>query len=78
MKSWLDALIEFGENKELGECPICKTQTLRIAAVDVSMGMGYGAVWCAHCKHAYRLSRIAIDDNFEIVSRLPNDLIFDN
>ena len=62
------------------KCPVCGGELKdNYIELDRQEQLGWGALWCAHCKSAIALSRVLLRDDElrrKIVAELPPDLHF--
>ena len=80
MKKWMQALLSLVKGNK-ARCPHCGSDNIDYGYVILNKKQksGYGAVWCNDCRHAFPLSRVAIqnkEDEKKIVPDLPKDIVF--
>lgn len=74
---WLKNLESIAKNHKSGLCPICgsKETDFGYSIIDPKSRMGYGAVWCNSCRHAFHISRVEVKDEKHI-KEIPHNLIY--
>ena len=78
IQKWVKALVGLRDGKG-ATCPNCDSCNLDYGYVRTlpNDNVGFGAVWCNDCRHAFHVSRAEVNSNEQhIVSALPNNLIF--
>ena len=74
---WVYAFAGLGKGK--GRCPHCGSKNLdygyrRVTPKD---DVGYGAVWCKDCQHAFNLSRVELKGKEnKIMDDFPKGLVY--
>ena len=78
LQKWVKALVGLQDGKEV-TCPNCESHNLDYGYVRTipNDNVGFGAVWCKDCNHAFHVSRVEVNNNEQhMVSDLPKNLIF--
>ena len=74
---WIEAFLNLLKHDE-SRCPYCNGKNLDYGYVllDDNARIGYGAVWCKDCNHAFSLSRAKVKSSERVLPELPSGLIF--
>lgn len=74
---WIEAFLNLVSG-EKSKCPLCGSPNLEHGYVmlDKTERVGYGAVWCKDCNHAFNLSRAKIDNYDKVLTDLPGNLVY--
>ena len=78
LRMWVKALVGLHDGKT-AICPNCNSRSLDYGYIKTSPidNIGFGAVWCEDCHHAFHISRANVKKNeTHIVSELPQNLVF--
>ncbi len=76
-EKWMKLLPQYISGKSVS-CPVCGKNNLEDGYVmlDKRTRVGYGAVWCNDCKHAFNVSRAVLKSDEKVLSELPRNLIY--
>lgn len=74
---WIDNLLWLNEYGIVGACPYCKSENTHYGyMVANNSDIGWGAVWCADCRHGIHLCRVKITEIQNMGEPIPQDIIY--
>lgn len=78
---WLKNLENLADAGIVGKCPYCQSDDTDhcYTLVNEKTQLGYGDLWCNHCKQGFHLSRIMVDHKVRHIvigdpSPIPDDI----
>ena len=74
---WIEVFLELLRGNK-PQCPHCGSTNLDYGYVlfEPDERIGYGALWCKECNHAFSLSRAHVKENDKVLAVLPDNLIY--
>ena len=57
IEKWKQNLINMCKYEKVGKCPFCGSENTDFGFTRLS-DIGFGALWCNDCKHAFHISRV--------------------